>query len=69
MDPINPLARVSPQITPAGLPVTNRVELASHERERSAQDRKGGKRREQQHPGQTEDPPEDDGHPHIDVRV
>jgi len=67
VDPIHPIAPGPPAISPATrLPVAP-LERITRERDRPSRD--GRQRRRPQPPPQPERGGEDDGRPHIDVRV
>jgi hypothetical protein len=75
MDPIHPIAPGPPTISPATRLPVERLERISRERDRPSGDAEQRQRR--QPPATPETPPEDredggpedEGHPHIDVRV
>jgi hypothetical protein len=67
MDPIHPIAPGPPRISPAARLPVDPLERISRERDRPGKD--GQQRRRPQPPPQPERGPDDDGHPHVDVRV
>jgi hypothetical protein len=67
MDPIHPIAPGPPRISPAARLPVDPLERISRERDRPSKDsQQRGRRRP---PPQPERGPDDDGRPHVDVRV
>jgi hypothetical protein len=70
MDSIPPIAPGSAAISRVGRTPVERLERVARERDRPAKERQERKRRESPSEIQSEwSPEEDDGRPHIDVRV
>ncbi len=69
MDPIPPIAPGASAISRMGRAPVEGLERVTRERDRRAKDREERKRRELLPEIQSEWPEEDDGRPHIDVRV
>lgn len=70
MDPIPPIARGSSAISRVGRTPVERLERVARERDRPAKDRQQRQRREPSSGVSSEwSSDEDDGRPHIDVRV
>lgn len=67
MDPIHPIVP-GPAPIPRGMPPVDRLERVNRDRDRPAKERPDRGRREP-NPQPPEDGEEDDGHPHVDVRV
>ncbi len=66
MDPIHPIVP-GPLPIPRGMPPVDRLERISRERDRPSKDRRQPKR--QPPPAPPERGEDDDGRPHVDVRV
>jgi hypothetical protein len=71
MDPIHPIAPGPPLISPATPPPVAALERITRERDRPSRDAQQQQRRHRapSEPDRPEHGPEDDGLPHVDVRV
>jgi hypothetical protein len=69
VDPIHPIAPGPPSISPAARLPVQPLERITRERDRPSGDGRGRRRREQPAQGRAPGEDEDDGRPHIDVRV
>lgn len=68
MDPLHPIAPGPLSLRRRGAPPVERLEPISRERDRPDRERRRRPPQRESSPPQPE-PPEDDGRPHIDVRV
>jgi len=69
VDPIRPVASGPSAIASTGRTPVERAERITRERDRPAQEERRRRRRERESSSRLERPEEDDGRPHIDVRV
>ena len=69
MDSIPPISPGTSAISRMGRTPVERLERVARERDRPAKEREGRKRQEPFPETQSEWPEDDDGRPHIDVRV